>query len=279
MARKRHSLVAVLSLATAALTALAVSAAVSFASPAKATAAPTNSQPPTISGTAQVGSTLTAQNGTWTNAPTSYTYQWRRCDENGGSCSSISGATDKTYTLKQVDQGNTLRVVVAAHNADGAGSSTSVPTAVIAAAAAATPQPSATGCPKTTQGQTSVSVNDVASPSRLQIDTFGATPAVIAGSMRTFSLRVHVTDTCGQPVSGANVYATAVPFNQVSIPPEQATGSDGWVTLNFERMSGFPASSKQQLMAFFIRASKPGDNVLAGITTGRLVSVKVNLHA
>jgi hypothetical protein len=110
------------------------------------------------------------------------------------------------------------------------------------------------------------------------VDTFSPTPSVITRGLGTFQLRVHVTDTCGQPVSGANVYATAVPYDQVTIPPETPTGSDGWVTLTFNRMGGFPLSAHQQLMAFFIRASKPGDNILAGISTRRLVSVRVNLH-
>ncbi|MBV8079541.1 MAG: hypothetical protein JO186_04100 [Actinobacteria bacterium] len=264
-----------LTVAAGLLAALAVSTTVGFA---KATVKPDNSAPPTISGTAQVGSTLTASNGTWTGTtPITYTYQWRRCDQNGGSCSNISGAIGQTYTLANVDSGNTLRVVVTAQNADGTSSATSVPTGVVAAAPA-TPQPAPTGCPKTTQSTSAVAVTDVSTPARLQIDAFSATPNVITSSTRSFQLRVHVTDTCGQPVSGANVYATAVPYNQVTIPPETPTGSDGWVTLTFNRMGGFPLSVHQQLMALFLRASKPGENLLAGISTRRLVSLRVQLH-
>ena len=45
--------------------------------------------------------------------------------------------------------------------------------------------------------------------------------------MQSFSIKVHVSDTCGQPVAGASLLATAVPYHQVSIPPQAATGSDG----------------------------------------------------
>jgi len=269
---------ALLLIAAGLLAALTVSAATGFASTKRAAAAPRNTAPATISGTGQVGSTLTANNGTWDNNPTSFTYQWRRCDQNGGSCSDISGANNQTYTLQGVDSGNTLRVVVTAHNADGTARSTSVPTAVVTAAAPASPQPAATGCPKVTQGATSVSVTDVAAPARLQIASFSSSPGVITSGVQSFQMTVHVSDTCGDPVSGANVYATAVPFQQFSIPSEQPTGSDGSVTLTFNRMAGFPATSRQQLLAMFVRASKPGENVLAGISTRRLVSIHVKLH-
>ena len=47
--------------------------------------APVSTAAPAVSGTTQAGKTLTASNGSWSNAPSSYAYQWRRCDSAGGS--------------------------------------------------------------------------------------------------------------------------------------------------------------------------------------------------
>jgi hypothetical protein len=63
---------------------------------------------PTISGTLKVGSTLTAAAGTWTPAPSTLTYQWRR---NGVA---ISGATARTYKLVTADAATTVTVTVTA---------------------------------------------------------------------------------------------------------------------------------------------------------------------
>jgi hypothetical protein len=86
---------------------------------------PGNTVPPVISGTAMQGQTLSSTTGTWTNSPTGYTYQWRRCDSAGNNCSNISGATSSTYVLQSGDVGSTIRVVVTATNSGGSTPATS----------------------------------------------------------------------------------------------------------------------------------------------------------
>ena len=99
-------------------------------------------------------------------------------------------------------------------------------------------------------------------------------PSTITFGTRSVTGRFHVS-ACGGSVEGALVYVTAVPYGQFAIPNEQATGSDGWATLQFNALGGFPVSSKQQLLVMFVRARKNGENLLGGISTRRLVSFRV----
>ena len=94
-------------------------------------AIPTNTTPPTVTGTAKVGQTLTAGDGTWSNTPTSYAYQWLRCNGGGKSCENVAGGMQKTYALVDADAGNTMRVRVTATNADGSASAQSDRTATV----------------------------------------------------------------------------------------------------------------------------------------------------
>ena len=57
-------------------------------------------RPPTISGTAAEGQTLTVNAGAWTGStPINRGYQWRRCDSAGANCVDIAAATATTYAL------------------------------------------------------------------------------------------------------------------------------------------------------------------------------------
>jgi thermitase len=108
------------------------------------TAAPVNVSPPTLSGTAQSGQTLTAAPGSWSGSPTGYSYAWQRCDSAGAACATVGRAGSSSYVLQSVDVGTTLRVSVTASNAGGSATSVSAPTAVVAGAPAPAPSPSPT---------------------------------------------------------------------------------------------------------------------------------------
>ena len=96
-------------------------------------ASPANTSPPTISGTAQDGQTLSASTGTWSGNPTSYTYQWQHCDSSGANCTAVIGANNSSYKLNSADVGSTMAVAVTASNAGGSASAQSSPSAVVTA--------------------------------------------------------------------------------------------------------------------------------------------------
>jgi len=130
----------------------AMGAVLVWALPATA-APPANTSPPTITGTARVGETLTAQNGTWSNSPTAFQYQWQRCNASGAGCANIAGAIEKTYLLTSADSGRTMRVRVTGINAEGAVNARSGPTAAVAPSTAPrnTARPTITGEPEVGQ--------------------------------------------------------------------------------------------------------------------------------
>ncbi len=148
--------------------------------------------------------------------------------------------------------------------------------AVLAAAGAAATRggaaPGPNGCP-TNKSLKTAPIADLAPPARTQIVSFDVLSGPINKQTQTFTLKVRVGSTCSVNIKGASVYVTAVPYNQFSIPAEELTGDDGTATLVFRRDANFPASSKQQQLTLFIRATKPGEDPLAGVSTRRLVAV------
>ena len=96
---------------------------------------PVNTSPPSISGEAKDGRTLSASPGAWTGtSPITFTYFWRRCNEAGDSCAAIAGATAPTYTLTPADVGSRLQVAVSATNSRDTVTATSAPGPVVGAA-------------------------------------------------------------------------------------------------------------------------------------------------
>src|SRR5947209_3952888 len=157
---RRQNLLALL--AAAAVTVLAVARL----SDAASNAAPVNTAEPKVSGTPQVGETLSASTGSWTSASTiTYSYQWRRCDAQGNGCANIGGADGSSYLVRAADNGDTLRVRVTAKNADGSASATSNATSVVKPKGSTPPPPvSVNGCPAAGSGP--LDVGSIPAPAR-----------------------------------------------------------------------------------------------------------------
>jgi hypothetical protein len=122
---------------------------------------PANTAEPRITGTAAIGSTLTASTGSWTGDPKSFAFQWLRCPRGGGKpdgsdCATLGGASTSKYVVAEGDADHRLRVRVTATNDDGSQSVASNATARVRQASAGRPvnvgAPSLSG--DTAQGST-----------------------------------------------------------------------------------------------------------------------------
>ena len=105
-------------------------------------------------------------------------------------------------------------------------------------------------------------------PNRLVIDNvkFSPSPAVSRGPI---TASFHVSDTRGFSISGALVYAIGLPYGWVFGSPETTTDSTGWATIQIHPTRNMPLRRGDLVM--FVRARKAGDNLLAGVSTRRLV--------
>jgi hypothetical protein len=222
-------------------------ALVSLVATATASAAiaapPANTAAPTVSGTPQVGQTLTANNGTWTGNPTSYAYQWLRCNPGGNACANVPNGTQRTYTLVAADASRTMRVRVTATNADGSASAESAQTAAVTPAGSTdgpknTAAPTIAGTPKVGQVLTAQEGSWTANPTSYsyqwqRCDADVATCANVVGATGKtygvriadlgFRLRVAVTARNAKGSATASSAITAVVVPAVTITNKRPT--------------------------------------------------------
>jgi hypothetical protein len=93
-------------------------------------------------------------------------------------------------------------------------------------------------------------------------------------SRQPFTARFRISDTRGFVVRDVLVFALGVPFSRIQAVPEQATGTDGWVTLTLRPTARLPLRNGF-FLTIFVRARKAGDSLLAGVSTRRLVAVRL----
>ena len=199
-----------------------------------ATAAPVNMAVPAISGSAMQGQSLSTSNGTWSNSPTSYAYQWQDCNSSGASCTNVSGATSSSYTLTSSDVNHTMRALVAASNTGGSALATSAQTPMVSSPPPAAPVntalPAVSGT--ATQGQTLSTSNGTWSGSPTgyayqwqDCNSSGASCTNVSGATLSsytltsgdvgHTMRAVVTATN----TGGSTPATSAPTATVAAPP------------------------------------------------------------
>ncbi len=124
---------------------------------------PGNSILPVVTSVPKQGGLIGASTGAWTGIPSTYTYQWSRCGQNGLNCSQIPGATGQTYALlAPADALATFVVTVTATNSFG---STAVQSSASSAAPSAT-SPSSISSSIVSGASINGSVAWIATPSR-----------------------------------------------------------------------------------------------------------------
>jgi RHS repeat-associated protein len=106
-------------------------------------APPVNTTAPTLSSTTpKVGTKISVSgNGTWSNSPLSYGYQWEDCNQSGGECAPIPGAVNQSYYPVTSDVSHDLVAQVTASNANGAVTAVSAATGLVQSGTPSSPAP------------------------------------------------------------------------------------------------------------------------------------------
>jgi hypothetical protein len=224
---------------------------------------PVPTSAPSVSGTAQVGQTLTTTNGGWSSSSnvTRYAYAWARCDTNGANCVTIGGATANTYKLVDADQGHRIRSYVNAYNSSGNTQQESDATAVVSAS---------TGTVTTSGKQ--IAAASVQLPNRLIVDQVKYSANPIRSRKSPTVMQVHVDDSHNNSVAGAKVFVEGLPYSRIAAIPEVSTNSSGWATVNLVPAKFFPRTG---YLVLFVRARVEGQDSLGGTSTRRLVQVTI----
>jgi len=249
-------------------------------SPTTPSQAPTNTRSPLIFGLPVRGEQLTSSVGLWTGTtPLVFSYRWLRCPASGGQasgsdCTAITGATGTQYELTADDVGRRTRVQVTARNTLGSATATSDATALVTATGSPPPPPPTPlppGSIRLPDGKYSIPVTSVSEPQRLVAQQIVFTPNPVRSLQRPLELRVRVLDTRGYVVRDALVFARSTPL-LTSAPGEQRTARDGWVRVRMTLHADFPLGGGRSVQ-FFVRVRKPSDDLLAGVSSRRLVQV------
>ena len=215
---------------------------------------------PTISGTVVPGQTLTATQGPWANSPTTYAWQWKRCDATGNNCTNISAATASTYVPGAEDAEYTLRVDGTASNAGGSATATSLQTTLVSGRPVNTGAPGISGVAEPGQTLSATPGTWIGTPTPTytyqwqQCNAAGEACTTIAGATasgyapvegdlgHTLRVAVTATNTAGsaEVTSSASALVMAPPFPTVFPTISGAAQQGVTLTATAGTWTGYP---------------------------------------
>jgi hypothetical protein len=225
---------------------------------------PVNLGLPSISGKLEEGQRVAVNTGAWRSQSTlSFRYAWLRCDANGANCTPLPSQTAASYTLTSADVNRAMRAQVTAINSSGSSTTTSSTTGLVAKRVS--------HLIRLSTGTYSVPADDVSLPQRLIISSVSFTPTRLR-SRAPFTARIRVTDTRGYAVRNALVYVIGLPYGRLAGAPEVRTNTAGYATLRLRPTEQLPLGRGSSLV-MFVRARSETGNLLAGVSTRRLVQI------
>jgi hypothetical protein len=217
-----------------------------------------------ITGTAQVGQTLTFVNGSsWTgDTPITWFYRWSRCGTAGANCATISGATASAYTLVSADAGHVIQGLIWGSNVWGAnGWGLSYNTAVVAAASSGGGGGGGGGVP-------------------LDLSAGIAASAVQVAPGGAVLFHVTVTDVSKSPATHLHVLVQVPAGSQVVAsstdrgPGCQPSATPGWLDCNLDYLSGNPTDGNVLITLTFPNAGS--QTVTANVKADQTETVLTN---
>ena len=259
-------------------------------------APPSNLTAPVVTGTARTGETLTTSNGSWSGAPTSYAYQWKRSATLNGVYSDIAASTSSTYVVTEFDVGYFIKASVTATNGLGTSSPalSSATSVVVDIAPTNTALPVITGTARTGETLTASRGSWTSSPSTYtyqwkRANTVGGTYTNITSATdRTYDLTdsdidkfikvsVIATNIIG-PSSAALSAATSVVVDlNDSIIPTATAPVAAAAGFTFS-ISNYSSSYTYMLTTTKGSVSRLADDVtVTGLTAGESATVTISV--
>jgi hypothetical protein len=234
------------------------------AATASVTAGAITTAKPTISGTAQVGQTLTAGVAGWSPMPASFAYSWVR---NG---TAITGATNATYTLTSADLGATISVIAAGSVSGYAtASSTSDATAAVVAGTFSSGTPVISGNASLGSTLTVTTGTWTPAPDSFAYSWLRDGTAISAATASTYVLG---NSDIGARIS-VKVTAVKAGFTNASVTSaETATVGAGTFRAGVPTISGWPAVGSQLTATTGTWTPTPDSLAFAWLRDGTAIS-------